>query len=63
MKHLKTLRMSWFIAVLVAAILVAQVLASLLRTHFGLHVSGIALGAVCVGIAAGTIALIYDGNE
>jgi hypothetical protein len=63
MKKIKTLKTSWLLLAMVIAVVIGEFVGSLVGTLAGIRVPPVPVAAVCVGLVAFTVSLIYDGTD
>lgn len=63
MKKFKTLKTSWFVAAVVAAVLAGEILRRAAVQTLDLRVSAVPIAALCIGLVAVVVALTYDGTD
>lgn len=63
MKTTRTFNGYWFCFALVAAVAIGELLAWKLTELYGLKLSGIGTGALCVGIVLAATSVLYDGAD
>ncbi len=63
MKHIHHLKASWLFAAMVAAVIVGEVLGNVVCRTWNLRCPSVAIAAVCIGLVAAVVSLLYDGRE
>jgi hypothetical protein len=63
MKAIHHLKVRWLFAAMIAAVLVGEIATWYASQLFHIRFPGVAVAAVCVGLVAMVVALLYDGNE
>ncbi len=58
--HLKA---RWLVASMVAAVIIGEIVAAKVAETFTIRVPAVPVAAVCVGLVAAVVALLYDGRE
>jgi hypothetical protein len=58
--HLKA---RWLVASMVVAVVIGELVASKVADWFSIRVPAVPVAAVCVGLVAAVVALLYDGRE
>lgn len=63
MRKIRHLKGSWYFGAMAIAVILGEILRSLISRAFDLHISAIPVAAVSVGLVAVVVSLIYDGND
>jgi hypothetical protein len=63
MKHIHHLRASWLFVAMVIAVALGESVAWFISKSFDLRFPSVAVGAVCIGLVAGGVSVLYDGRE
>lgn len=63
MKRIHHLKDSWLLAAMVLAVLVGETIGWYVTNLFQWRFPVVAIAAVCVGIVAATVSVLYDGTE
>ena len=63
MKKLKTLKTSWFLLAMIVAVVIGELIGKAVANAFAVRVPAVPVAALCVGLVAFTVSLIYDGTD
>lgn len=63
MKTLRTFKGSWFLLATVVAIIVGEVAAWEVSSHFGVRNNPLVVAFLCIGLVAGIVSVLYDGAD
>ncbi len=63
LKTLHHLKARWLVLAMVLAVVLGEAIAWQLARSFGFRFAPVAVGAICVGLTASVVALIYDGCD
>lgn len=63
MKTLRTFKGSWFLLVTVVAIIVGEVVAWEVSSHFGVRNNPLVVAFLCMGLVAGIASVLYEGAD
>ncbi len=63
MKHIHHLRASWLFLAMLVAVAIGETVAWYISRSFEMRFPVVAVGAVCVGLVAGGVSVLYDGRE
>lgn len=62
MKHLHTLRTPWFVLAMVVAVTIGELVAWQISRAYHVRFAPALVAAICVGLVAFIVSLIYDGE-
>lgn len=60
---LHTLKTSWLVVAMVVTVAIGEALGSQISRAMGIRFPAVAVAAVCVGLVAVVVSLIYDGCD
>ena len=63
MKKSRTFRESWFLLAIAATVLVGELVAWEVATHFGLRNNPLVVAFFCVGLVAAITSVLYEGID
>ncbi len=63
MKHIHHLRASWLFVAMVIAVVIGEFAAWFVSKSLETRFPAVAVGAVCVGLVAAGVSVLYDGRE
>ena len=63
MKHIHHLTASWLLVAMVIAVALGETIALTVSKAFSFRCPVVAVAALCIGLVAGGVSLIYDGSE
>ena len=63
MKHIHHLKTSWLLAAMIAAVIIGEIVGSVVCRALDVRFPAVAIAAACVGLVAGIVSALYDGRE
>lgn len=63
MKHIHHLKDSWLLTAMVVAVVGGETIAWYVTKAFNWRFPVVAIGAVCVGLVAAVVSVLYDGTD
>jgi len=63
MKHIHHLKTSWLFAAIVAAVIVGELVGSVVCRALDMRCPSVAIAAISVGVVLALVSVVYDGTE
>jgi hypothetical protein len=63
MKHIHHLKASWLFAAMIAAVIIGEIVGSVVCRALDVRCPSVAIAAISVGLVAAIVSALYDGRE
>lgn len=63
MKHIHHLKTSWLLLAMIVAVVLGETVGWLITRALDVRFPVVAVAALCVGVVAASVSVLYDGDE